>query len=500
MSLDPVAVGARASWGVVPDAVVGPVPTESVRECLEHTAARAGKEATPLGPAADPVVPAGPARRTAGTLGSTAFREEYGVRYAYAAGGMHGGIGPPGLVVRLARAGILSFLGTGGLTRTQIAAALRTLGDRLGPAAPFGVNLTHRPFDPTAEDDVVDAALHAGVRFLEASAYVRITPALVRYRLRGARVLADGRAHAPRKLLAKVTRPDGARLFLGPAPARLVTRLRTEGAITAGEAAAAPLLPMADDLCATGDAGGYTDMGVLPALLPSVIRLRDRFARAFPAAGRVRVGGGGGIGTPEAAAAAFVLGADFVLTGSVNLCTVESGISARAKDLLQGLDVHDTTYAPHGDLFELGGRARVVKKGVLFPARADRLYDLWRLHPSWEAVAPAVRRDVEERYFRDTFDAVYARLRAAAPGAPEPDAKRRMALVFRWYCDGALRLAVAGEAGREVDFQIPCGPALGACNQWLRTTGLGAWQDRHADEVARAMLEGAAPAVGPSAR
>ena len=39
----------------------------------------------------------------------------------------------------------------------------------------------------------------------------------------------------------------------------------------------------------------------------------------------IRVGAAGGIGTPEAAAAAFVLGADFILTGSINQCTVEAG-------------------------------------------------------------------------------------------------------------------------------------------------------------------------------
>ncbi|QHC26624.1 ACP S-malonyltransferase [Streptomyces sp. GS7] len=443
-------------------------------------------------------------RTTARTLGSAAFRETYGVEYAYVAGGLHHGIGSVDLVAAMASAGFLSYLGTSGLTTTQIEDAVRALRERLGPGAPFGVNLTYSPFGARAEQEVVDAALRGGVRFLEVSTYVQITPALVRYRLHGARPLGGGRAHAPHRLLAKVTRPDVARLFFEPPPPRIVERLLAEGALTADEAAAAPLLPMADDVCAVGDAGGYTDLGTLPALLPSVRRLRDEVARTVPAAAAVRVGAGGGIGTPEAAAAAFVLGADFVLTGSVNICTAESGLSARVKDMLCALDVHDTTYAPFGDLFELGGRARVMKKGVLFHARANKLYDLWRTHDDWHGIAPEVRARIEERYFQDSFESVYAQARAASaqdardvPGmGEEPDPKRRMALVFRWYCDRALRLAVAGEAGRETDFQVFCGPALGACNQWLRGTGLDAWRQRHVDEIGRRILDGAARITG----
>ena len=48
-----------------------------------------------------------------------------------------------------------------------------------------------------------------------------------------------------------------------------------------------------------------------------------------------RLGAAGGLGVPEAVAAAFVLGADFVLTGSINQCTAECGTSERVKDMLQ---------------------------------------------------------------------------------------------------------------------------------------------------------------------
>ncbi len=454
----------------------------------------------PQVPAASPgPVPAGqsvpvPAAPPDGRgLGSAAFRAAYGVQFAYVAGGLHAGIGSVELVARMARAGMLAFLGTAGLPSGQVAQALHRLRTELPADAPYGVNLTYEPYGPGHEDRLVDLVLGADVRCLEVGTYVTVTPALVRYRLRGVHRAADGRIVVPRRLLAKVSRPDIAEQFLAPPPEGIVTRLREQGAVTDAEAALAALVPMADDLCALGDTGGYTELGELFAVLPSILRLRDELARRQPVVAAVRVGAGGGIGTPEAVAAAFVLGADFVLTGSVNLATDESGLGEPVKDRLAGVDVQDTGYAPFGDLFELGGRARVLKKGVLFHARANRLYDIWRAHDDWQRVDADTRRQVEQRWLRAPFDEVYAKLRQELPaGDPEPDAKRAMALVFRWYCAQARRAAVTGDPAYDVDWEVCCGPALGAANRWLRGTPLAGWRDRHVDELGRRLMAEAA--------
>jgi trans-AT polyketide synthase/acyltransferase/oxidoreductase domain-containing protein len=87
----------------------------------------------------------------------------------------------------------------------------------------------------------------------------------------------------------------------------------------------------------------------------------------------IHVGAAGGIGTLHAAAAPFIMGADFILTGSINQCTVEAGTSDAVKDLLQELNVQDTAYALAGDMFEIGARVQVAKRGLFFPARANKL-------------------------------------------------------------------------------------------------------------------------------
>lgn len=442
-----------------------------------------------------PAAPVLPATATAGSLGSEDFRRDYGVRLAYAAGGMRQGIGSVDLVARMAGAGLLSYYGASGLSARDVASAVAAIRARVPAGASFGVNVTHDPFDPRAESELVDVLIRDDVRFVEASTHVEATPALVRHRLTGARVLPDGTVHVPRKILAKVTRPDAACLFLEPPPAALVSRLVAEGLLTAEEAEAGARVALADDVCAVGDAGDHSDMATLWALLPALRGLR---AELGGVAGAVRVGAGGGIGAPESAAAAFVLGADFVLTGSINACTAESGTSAAAKDLLQEADVHDTAFAPYGDLFELGGRARVLRKGVLFHARAGKLHDLWRNHDAWEAVPAAVRAKVERDYLGASFEEVLTRLGDSAESALDP--KRRMALVFRWYCAQAATWAIEGTPGRVADYQIPCGPALGACNRWLARTPLHAWRDRHADVLAERLMVEAAEVVGSGLR
>ena len=43
-----------------------------------------------------------------------------------------------------------------------------------------------------------------------------------------------------------------------------------------------------------------------------------------------------------------------------------------------------------------------------------------------------------------------------------------MALVFRWYLGQSSRWANAGEPTRKLDYQVWCGPAMGAFNEWAK--------------------------------
>ena len=106
-----------------------------------------------------------------------------------------------------------------------------------------------------------------------------------------------------------------------------------------------------------------------------------------------------------------MLGADFVLTGSVNQCSPEAGTSDAVKDMLADLDVQDTAYAPAGDMFELGARVQVARKGTLFAARANKLYQLYRQVESLDQLDATTRETLEQRYFRQSLDRVWEQAR-----------------------------------------------------------------------------------------
>jgi hypothetical protein len=66
-----------------------------------------------------------------------------------------------------------------------------------------------------------------------------------------------------------------------------------------------------------------------------------------------------------------------------------------------------------------------------------------------------------------------------------------MALLFRWYLGLSSRWANAGEPTRKVDYQVWCGPAMGAFNEWAKGSYLEDWRNRRVVTLARNLLYGA---------
>jgi trans-AT polyketide synthase/acyltransferase/oxidoreductase domain-containing protein len=455
--------------------------------------------------AAAPAVAATPAEvpaeaEPAAMLGSASFRADHGVRLACVVGSMYRGISSVEMVRRLSGHGLLGFFGTGGLRLAEVEKALVDLGASCGPDRPYGSNLLHEVDDPAHEDALVDLFLRHGVRVVEAAAFLQITPALVRYRLSGAHRDGAGRVVTPNRVIAKVSRPEVAEQFLRPAPARIVNELLRTGQLTEQEALAGRYIPVSQDIAVEADSGGHTDGGVAWALLPAMARLRDSVVAEQGYRVPVRIGACGGLGSPEAVAAAFVLGADFVVTGSVNQCTPEAGTSEAVKDLLSQLDVQDTGYAPSGDMFELGARVQVARKGTLFAARANKLQQLYRQYGSLAELDEATRRVLEQTYFGRSLEEVWDEtvdyyLRTGRPevvARAERHPKTKMALVFRWYLARATRLALAGDPAHRVNYQIQCGPAMGSFNRFVAGTDLQDWRARHVELINQRLMDGAA--------
>lgn len=431
-------------------------------------------------------------------LGSADFRRDHGVAMAYVCGAMYRGIASEALVRKAAEHGILAYYGAGGLPSKTVAAAVTRLKSDIPADRSFGVNLVHDPLTPSCEEEVIDICLDEHVRRVEASAFVKVSPALVRYRVTGLSRAADGGVEIANKVMAKVSRPEVAADYLAPPDPAVVADLVRRGVVTGEQAELARRVPMADDLCAEGDSGGHTDRRNPVVLFPAIAIERDRARVRHGYRARVRVGVAGGIGTPHAAAAAFAMGADFVMAGSINLCTVESGMSDLVKDILQTINIHDTDYAPAGDMFEFGAEVQVVRKGMFFPARARKLYQLYRSHSSLDELDADVRELLEKRYFNRSLDQVWEETKEHfARRSPDQiqkalaDPRHKMALVFRWYFGHSQRAAMEGVREHKLDFQVHCGSALGAFNQWVSGTPLEPWRTRHVDDLAHRIMAGA---------
>jgi trans-AT polyketide synthase/acyltransferase/oxidoreductase domain-containing protein len=422
-------------------------------------------------------------------LGSHAFRQEYGLRYAYLAGAMAQGISSEQVVIRMARAGLMGFFGTGGLKPQRVEQAIQTIQQALGAGQAYGINLLNGSY----EEQNVDLCLAYKVRTVEASAYMQITQGLVRYRLSGLEQGPNGSVIIRNRVIAKLSRPEIAEAFFAPPPEKLINQLVADGKITALQASLARSIPMADDICVEADSGGHTDRGVMAVLLPAIQRQRDQAMLRNRYRKTIRVGAAGGIGTPEASTMAFMLGADFILTGSVNQCTVEAGTSEAVKNLLQKIEPQDTDYAPAGDMFEIGAKVQVVRRSVFFPARANKLYDLYRNVASIDAIDSKTAQMIQEKYFKRSFDQVYEECRHYYPAeriaSADKNPKEKMAMIFKWYFGYSNRLALAGDPSNQVDYQIWCGPALGAFNQIVKGTDKEAWQNRHVDWIAQFLME-----------
>jgi PfaD family protein len=433
-------------------------------------------------------------------LGDQSFLRTHNVRFPYAIGAMAHAIASASLVIAAAKARMLAFYGAGGVHPTKVEQAVVEIRQAVeAEGLSWGANLIHSPHDPELENIVADMYLRHGVRRVDASAYLRITPAVVRYACTGLRTDPAGNIVRVNHLFAKLSRPEVAIQFLSPAPAKVLSGLLEQKLLTDEEARLAQHVPLAEDITVEADSGGHTDNRPLVALFPTIRALRDQLVAKHGYARTVRIGCGGGIGTPDAMAAAFGLGASFVLTGSINQATVEAGTSDTVKEMLAQADIADVIMAPSPDMFEMGVRVQVLRKGTMFAGRASQLYDLYSRHNSIEEIPAPTREKVEKDIFREPLDQVwqstakfFEQRDPKQLAKANADPKFKMALVFRSYVGQSSHWAVRGDASRKLDYQIWCGPAMGAFNNWTRGSFLAEPPNRTVVQVGLNLLEGAA--------
>jgi trans-AT polyketide synthase, acyltransferase and oxidoreductase domains len=431
-------------------------------------------------------------------LGDRNFLNFYGVKYAYMTGAMAGGIASEELVIALGKQGILASFGSGGLSLQRVEIAINRIQQAL-PNGTYAFNLLHSPNEPELEHNTVKLYLQYGVRILEASAFLNLSPNIVHYRAAGLKLNAANQIEIENKVIAKISRREVATKFLQPAPLKILQELVAQGKITQLQADLAQQVPMADDLTVEADSGGHTDNRPLVCLFPAIVELRDEIQSQYNYQNSVRVGVAGGISTPQAALAAYIMGAAYIVTGSVNQSCVEAGTCLQVKKLLAEAEMHDVMMAPAADMFEMGVKLQVLKRGTMFAMRAQKLYELYKNYDSITDIPTPETTKIEKQIFRMSLDDVWQHTtKYLVQRDPDKLAKAnnnpklKMALIFRWYLGLSSRWSNTGEADREIDYQIWCGPSMGAFNNWVKGSYLEPVSDRHVVDVAQHILTGAA--------
>jgi len=432
-------------------------------------------------------------------LGSRSFLKRHGLRFPYVMGAMANGITSEAMVEAAGKSGMIGFFGSGGCSFTRIVEAI----DRLTEAAkadpfPFGFNFLHHHGAPEAEMKLCQLYLDRGIRCVSAAAFLTMTAALVRYRVSGIHLGPDGHVVVPNKVIAKLSREELAEKFMSPPPADILKKLHAEGLITANEMALAARIPMADDITAEADSGGHTDNRPALALLPAIQAVRERLMEAHGYPEKIGVGLAGGISAPVSAAAAFAMGADYILTGTINQACIEAGTSDTVKNLLSQARQADVTMAPAADMFEMGGKVQVLKRGTMFAMRAAKLYSVYQNAKRLEEIPEADRKFVEQKILGKSMDEVWQNTQQFFEDRDptqikkaETDPRHKMALIFRSYLGLASLWAIQGLPERAGDYQIWCGPAIGAFNAWTKDTHLAQPSGRDVTTVAFNILIGA---------
>lgn len=429
-------------------------------------------------------------------LGDPEFCAELGLRYPYLGGSMAKGISSVAMAEELGQAGMLGFFGAAGLPLATVEAAIVRLAGR---NIPYGCNLIHSPHEPDLEQALADLFIRKEVRIVEASAFLALTLPLVHYRVHGIHRSSDGRIATPNRIIAKVSREELATKFFSPAPDKFLKELVASGKITQEQAELASQVPMAQDVTAEADSGGHTDNRPANTLFPTLLSLATRLAITHGYDRKLRVGLAGGISTPASAVSAFAMGAAYIMVGSAHQACIESGTSDVVREMLAETRQADVTMAPAADMFEMGVTVQVLKRGTMFPMRAAKLYELYRNYGSIELLPTGEREKLEKTLFHAPLEEIWQATRAffmrrdprqAERGDRDP--KHRMALVFRWYLGQAAHWAKDGESSRKVDYQIWCGPAMGAFNEWASSSALESPARRKVVSVALNILYGAA--------
>lgn len=416
-------------------------------------------------------------------LGSRSFKEEYETSYAYVVGGIRDGISSVTMMKSLEKGNILGFLGTKGLslqeTQQIIESALREVKqDKLG------VHITCDVLQPEYSDEKLQLIIKYNINRLQISGFQKPTEKLYEYRIHNIRQ----RENASDKLLVCVNNRKATEEFMKPIPKYFIQMQMQLGNIDSKEAEFLSKIPLCDDICIENDGLGVNHFG----WISSFKKLNHDMSESYGMKKRVRIGICGNIGNPQMLAVAFFSGADFVMTSTINQCTLEADTSERVKELLQEAKENDFLFAPTDNLFEFGEKKSILKKGTLYAVRAQKVYDIYLKYSSLEEI-PDEQEELLEYYFGISLEQMYQSIVRRVSNREKiligEQPKYKLGVVLKEYLQLCFIQVKIGEKDWEINYGIEVGSELADMNRWLEGTDLETWKQRKVTIIAKRMMD-----------
>ncbi|MEN8907794.1 MAG: hypothetical protein ABF289_17730 [Clostridiales bacterium] len=419
-------------------------------------------------------------------LGSSRFLHRFGLKYAYVAGAMYNAISSKEMIIELAKNGYLGIYGTKDVEFDQIENDIVKIKSII-PERIFGCNIVHNVIEEQFEMKLIKMLLKYKINILEVSSFVNITLPLAYYRIVGIKERIEGGFVIGNKIMVKVSRVEIAKNFLKPAPEKIIRELINMSLINERQAKIAKEIPMADAITLEDNENNITQS------FSYLVDQRDELYKNSNTKYDVFLGLTGGIGSPVIALNMFNNGADYIVTGTINQCTVESGISDKAKNSLSSCDISDVISLHFNGDFNINKKINVLKKGTLFPMRVNKLYNIYNKYKNLKNVDSSDIDKIESQIFkksiREILNEVEIYFKKNDPNQLNND---RLYLLIKWYLIISAKLSLEGTSNRELDYQILCSNAMGIFNYWVKGSYLENHQNRYVADIAEHMLKGTA--------
>ena len=431
------------------------------------------------------------------SLGNQDFERTLNLKFPYVCGSMYYGIASPEMIIRLAKAGMLGFIGTSICNIESIKRDINIIKNKLDGEV-FGLGVTYNQ-NVNEENSIYNLILSEDIKIIEISDYMSITKNLIKYRVKGMQKSNYSNVMQPHHVMAKVSRIEMAELFLKPAPSDIIEALLEAGEITQNEAECAACVPVADFVSITSENDIHISSVPNFMLLSEIKKLSREIQKEYLFSKCSYIGIAGGIGNPDVIALSFLLGADYVVSGSINQCCKQANISDITKNILATVDIHDCEYVPDLKNMELGIKMNVVRKGLLFPARANKLFDLYKRYNAIDEIEADVIHSIETRIFKkniNTFSKESEKFFSESELKTfNTNPKSKLLHIIKCYYQVALHDAIEGNENNKINFLIKCNPTMGFFNRWAKGKSIENWIDRDVDKIGIMMLEEASTII-----